>query len=229
VVIGLIVVLSVGGCVLAVDSGLLALVQTGQPSLLEAELDKLPANERASLNARLDAVVVRLQQSGRDPSEATLENLARQGFARLDDQKLILHLQLQSAVVARIDVGFCGTIAQESIDKTTPTSLELAAMFAALQPDELDQWLNLSVSAAEAELAGTPPRRSVASTEQTRVLQEVFARMDARDLDALAAATDRSTPVTSSDLCHAVVSMYRASLTLPPVDEAEFSLMDVAL
>jgi hypothetical protein len=222
----IVVFLVVAGGQLLSDSGLLQAVAEGQPSLMEQQLGRLPVGDQSALRDRASALTESLSL-GSDQSDEQLQAMMARGVSRLDDEKLVRRLELATWALGRMDPEFCGGVVRAGLSGRVPSPLHVAALLSALEPEELTEWLEIGLTAAEAESAGKPPRRSVSKRHADSLLERVVLKMRATDVDVLAAVGEGK-PVASSALCRAVTAMYQVTLELPITERARFTLLEVS-
>jgi hypothetical protein len=225
--LAIVAVFVVAGGRLLADSGLLQAVAEGQPSLIEQQLGRLPVGDQSALRERARVLAETLSSVGSDQTDERLQEMMVRGVSRLDDEKLVRRLELTGAALGRMDTEFCGGLVRAGLSGKLPSLLHVVAMLSALEPEELADWLDIGLTAAEAELAEGPPRRGLSQPQAASLLERVALRMQATDVDALAAGAEGRL-VASSALCRAAIAMYQVSLDLPVKDRAQFALLDVS-
>lgn len=218
------IVVAAGGRFVA-DSGLLQRLAQGQPSLFEAQLDRLPADQQSAMRERIQALANSLGDVIPGASDERLQRFMVGGMSRLDDERLVRRVELMVTALGKVDTEFCAALVRAGLGGTAPQPLHTAALMAVFLPDELAEWLDIGLSAAEAEVAAHPPRRTVSEREAERLLEGLVLRMRSTDVAVLGAVAEGK-PVSSSELCRAIVSMYRLTFDLPRNQRVKFALVE---
>ena len=132
----------------------------------------------------------------------TIRSLSTTGNQRLPDDALLRRVSLLTTLVGRVDLETCAAIFRNSA-----TSEQLHAAFLKLDPDGLDAWVDLTVRAAQAELAQTEaPTVSEDDTKNaTNALVNALPPEDGKRLATVLADVPAS---SDDDACWAARTLY---------------------
>lgn len=187
---------------------------------------RLPADQRQSLNARVEAAVGS-SLDGLPPAERTarMEALIADGMVRLDDAHLIEHLTLYTAMLDRVDLATCAAfarVATMTLAERTPLVLKGLAV---LDTNQVGRWFELNVAAVEAASKGAPKRAATEAAIST-AYDELFGLLSDADLQILSSAASGGT-VGDTDACEANRHIYDSAPRLSPPSLATLALVDV--
>ena len=128
--------------------------------------------------------------------------LSMKGLARLSDDDLLHRAALLTALVGHADVGTCAAIFRDS-----PTAEQLHAAFLKLDPDTLDDWVDLAARSAMAELQQTEAP-SVSETQTTDALSALVKALPPDDGQRLAKVLEDVSQSSDEDACWAARTFY---------------------
>jgi hypothetical protein len=190
--------------------------------------DKLPSDVRASYQHRLEtAVGSRLDGVSESAAKAQFETWLHGGFARLDDARLVRHLQLEVDALNRTSEKDCASFGRESMGGKPVDDDTSQHLVASLDQAAMVEFVGLNVDAIEAELRGSPAAVSVSSAESAPILQQMLGRLSSSQMQTLT-ALNSGTTITDREMCDAVRGLYGQSLSLDPSSLALLARLDVS-
>jgi uncharacterized protein len=191
-------------------------------------MDRLDARARDRITARYSQVLGDRMQ-GMTPNQASqaASTLTQAGYLRLDDEHHIRRLALLVQALGAADVKSCAAIAKASFTSTVPNQQQIVNVIVALDSGSLEEWLNLSIDADTAEIAGTPPKRLVTETQFSGAFQRLAARWSTDTFQRFQRTTQNPAIATYTDLCDAYRDLYAAAASAPQADAVLFSLYDL--
>jgi len=177
-------------------------------SLFGGPWDKLPSNVRSDYEHRLEAAVGN-RLDGKSGSEARtlFDGWLHGGFARLDDARLVRHLQLEIRALDQVAEADCAAFGRNAL-AGKPIDDEVSQhLVASLDQASMVEFIGLNVDAVEAELRGSPAAVQVPADQSGAILNGMVGGLTAPQLQTLAAAGGGST-VADHDMCDAIRGLY---------------------
>jgi hypothetical protein len=101
-----------------------------------------------------------------------------------------------------------------------PDPDELLASFSQLDSSDLATWVQISISAAKAELTATAPVRPASESELESALMPVIAAGDSTQRTLLLNVFDQPASATTHEKCEAGKTMFKLTLGLPQAERA---------
>jgi len=197
-------------------------------SLFGGPWDRLPSDTQSRLEQRFDAAVGDSFKGLSDTDRATrIETLLRGGLPRLDDQTLIRRLQIESASLDATDEKTCAAFAQEFVKGhvTTETSRKVLG---SLDTAKYGEWIEINVSAIEAQSKGTPSQRLASQAETEAMSSALLGRVPAQHLATMQALGAGGSTVLDAASCSAARAVYAAGLGLDPQTLATLARVEVS-
>lgn len=224
--IGAALIATVGGKFLL---GFLAasVVGSAVSGLFGGPWDRLPSDARNGYQQRLEAAVGnRLDGLSEAAASKKIETWLFAGYLRLDDGRLIRHLELEIEALGRSDEATCAAFGRQSITGTDVSDDTGTKMIGSLQEAALVEWIGLNVDALEAELRGSPDPTSISDAESGPVFDQLIGALGPAEVATFAAVTSGGS-ATDAEVCTAVRTLYSASLDLDPISKAIMARIDV--
>lgn len=186
-------------------------------SMFGPSYDKLPADFRSGVDARLKAVAPaewdRLTVAERSAWAVQQLNA---GLVRLDDAKLTNRYRLLVTVRARMPTEACGEAAREAADGPLSRGSS-EAFFRSFTPEELRSRVEMDLEAIEAQVRATSMPRQVTEVEADRVYDTIISLATPDESEAIQAVLSNQ-PQADVELCRAIRAFDAASLRLPAND-----------
>jgi hypothetical protein len=185
----------------------------------------LPAEQRQALDARFAVVAAGIRGGSGAELKAKVQRLVDGGMPRLDDALLAEHERLWAAAFAGTDTTTCATVARATLTGN-PYPPELDRMLASQGPTAYGRWLDILVTAMEAQVAGSPPARSVTQDASDAMFARLFAQLSPEDMATMSAEQDG---IAQSDdaVCAAQRHFLAAVLQLEPADVVTYEIWSV--
>jgi hypothetical protein len=189
--------------------------------------DRLPSDVRSGYEQRLEAAVGK-QLEGLSDADAKkkVEDWLAAGYLRLDDGRLIRHLDLEIEALGRAEEATCAAFGREAITGQTVSDDTGSKLISSLEQPALVEWIGLNVDAIEAELRGSPNPTRITDDESTAVLNELIEGLGQGELETFA-ALDSGGTATDAEVCHAVRLLYNTAKKLDPDSKAIMARFDV--
>jgi hypothetical protein len=197
-------------------------------SLFGGPWDRLPSDTQSRLEQRFDAAMGDSLKGLSDADRGThLEAMLTGGLPRLDDQTLIRRLQIESASLDATDEKTCAAFAQEFVKGhvTTETSRKVLG---SLDPQRYGEWIEINLTALEAESKGAPPRRVPSQADADAMSAALVGRVPPNHLATMQALDADGTAVLDAASCSAARAVYVAGLGLDPKTLATLALVEVS-
>lgn len=189
--------------------------------------ERLPSDVRSTLEQRLTSVYGKtLDNLSQDQVQARIETDLIPGLLRLDDQTLVHRMTVQAAALNRTTVPTCAAFGRAAIGGSAPTDATTRAMIASLDERAYQTWVEINVSAIEAQHRGTPDQQRVAQTDSDAAFNAVVGRLSTTQVSTIADAAT-GTVVTDAALCDAVRGLYTAAFTMDAPSQATIARIDV--
>jgi hypothetical protein len=217
---------SVGGKILI---GLLAANVAGAAlsSVFGGPFDKLPGDVKDGFEKRLEtAIGNRLDGKSDSEKEAQVTTWLRSGFSRLNDASLVRHLELEVEGLNRTDVGGCASFGRASIAGLSISSDTSNKIVGALDQLRIAEFLDLNITAIEAELRGSPAAVHVTAAQTSTAFQTMIGGLGGPELRTLQSMTSGGS-ATDAEVCTAIRGLYREALELDPAGKALVARFDV--
>lgn len=189
--------------------------------------DRLPTDVREAYEQRLEAAAGSQLDGLSDAQIATkIDGWLTGGYPRLDDAKLIRHLELAVQALNATDEATCAAFGRNSLAGVAFSDEFEAKLIGALDPAATTEWVGLNVDAIEAELRGSPEPLAVSAAESDALVTRLLARQPEAEIATLAALADGES-ATDPETCVAIRSLYNGILVLDPADKALMARIDV--
>ena len=217
---------SVGGKILI---GLLAANVAGAAlsSVFGGPFDKLPGDVKDGFEKRLEtAIGNRLDGKSDSEKEAQVTAWLRSGFSRLNDASLVRHLELEVEGLNKTDVGGCASFGRASIGGQPISSDTSNKIVGALDQLRIAEFLDLNITAIEAELRGSPAAVHVTAAQTSTAFETMIGGLGGPELRTLQNMTS-GTSSTDAEVCTAIRGLYREALELDPAGKALVARFDV--
>jgi hypothetical protein len=197
-------------------------------SLFGGPWDRLPSDTQSRLEQRFDAVMGDSLKGLSDADRAThLEAMLTGGLPRLDDQTLIRRLQIESASLDATDETTCAAFAQEFV-KGHVTPETSRKVLGSLDTQKYGEWIEINLTALEAESKGTPPRRVPSQADAQAMSAALVGRVPANHLATMQALDADASAVLDAASCSAARAVYTAGLGLDAKTLATLALVEVS-
>jgi hypothetical protein len=197
-------------------------------SLFGGPWDRLPSDTQSRLEHRFDAAMGNRLKGLSDADQAThLEAMLTSGLPRLDDQTLIRRFQIESAGLDATDEKTCAAFAQEFVKGhvTTETSRKVLG---SLDPQKYGEWIEINLTALEAESKGAPPQRVASQADTDAMSAALVGRVPANHLATMQALDAGGAAVLDAASCSAARAVYAAGLGLDPKTLATLVRVEVS-
>lgn len=217
---------SVGGKILI---GLLAANVAGAAlsSVFGGPFDKLPGDVKDGFEKRLEtAIGNRLDGKSDSEKEAQVTAWLRSGFSRLNDASLVRHLELEVEGLNKTDVGGCASFGRASIAGNPIPSDTSNKIVGALDQLRIAEFLDLNITAIEAELRGSPAAVRVTAAQTSTSFETMIGGLGGPELRTLQNMTSGGS-ATDAEVCTAIRGLYREALELDPAGKALVARFDV--
>jgi hypothetical protein len=191
-------------------------------------LDRLTPEAKDRLRTRMTALYgERMKAMSASEAEQESARLTSAGYLRLDDEHHLRRLQLLDQAVLATDTATCATLARVGFAGGSPDAQLAAKVIGNLDPAALEEWIGLSLDAAAAELAQSPPARTVTEDQFDALLERLAGVIPADTLELIGRVSSNPTGSTDQDLCNAIRGLYAGVLAAAPSDAVLFSLYDL--
>jgi len=198
-------------------------------SLFGGPWDKLPSDVRASYQQRLEtAVGKRLDGLSNTAAATQIETWLKGGFIRLDDHKLVRHLQLEIDALNRVAEKDCASFGRSSVGGKSVDSETSQTLTASLDQAGIVELIGLNVDAVEAELRGSPSAVHASDGMSGPILQRMLANLTPTQVQTITAVTSGGSP-NDHDVCDMIRGIYRGASSLDPSSLAILARVDVDL
>jgi hypothetical protein len=189
--------------------------------------ERLPGDVRAGYEQRLKtAVGDRLDGLSEEASTGQFRTWLNSGYLRLDDERLIRHLELEIEALGRAEEPVCAAFGRQSMTGTEIDDETATKLIGSLEQAELAEWIGLNVDAVEAEMRGAPPPSSVTDAEVSPVIQILIGGLDQQQIETFA-AIDAGQSAADAEVCSAIRALYQNALFLDPPSKAIMARLDV--
>lgn len=211
---------------LAAQAALGALNTPTLGSAFGATYQTLPADQRQALDARFAAVAGSLRGSSGADLRAKVQTLVDGGMPRLDDSTLAEHQRLWAAAFSSTDSPTCAAVARAALTGK-PYPPELDRMLGSLGPTGYGRWLEILVTAMEAQVHDTPAARAVDADTSDAMFARLFGDMAPVDVATMSAEQDGIAQPDDA-VCAAQRNFLAAVLRLVPADLVTYEIWSVA-
>jgi hypothetical protein len=189
--------------------------------------DKLPSDVRNRYEDRLEAAVgSRLDGLSKEQQATQVEAWLHSGYVRLDDTRLVRHLELEVDALSKTDVSGCASFGRSSITGKRIDDDTSDKLVGALDQASMVEFLGMNVDAIEAELRGAPPPLHVTDVQTSPILQQMLTGLNPAEIQTLA-NLNAGQSATDAEVCTAIRSLYRQALALDPGSKAILARLDV--
>ena len=190
--------------------------------------DKLPSGVRSSYQHRLEtAVGNRLDGVSDTAARAQFQTWLQGGYARLDDARLVRHLQLEIDALRRADEKDCASFGRQSVGGKAIDGDTSAHLIGSLDQASMAEFVGLNVDAIEAELRGSPAPVLVSNAESGALFERLLGQLSTTQMQTLSSMSS-GTSVDDHTTCDAIRGLYSQSLTLDPSSLAVLARLDVS-
>jgi hypothetical protein len=197
-------------------------------SLFGGPWEKLPSEVRSSYQHRLETAIGNRLDSVSDTAATTqFRTWLQSGYARLDDARLVRHLQLEIDALRRADEKDCASFGRQSVGGTTVDGDTSAHLIASLDQASMAEFLGLNVDAIEAELRGSPAPVIVSNAESGALFERLLGGLNASQMQTLSSMSSGSS-VDDHATCEAIRGLYGQSLALDAPSLAVLARIDVS-
>lgn len=189
--------------------------------------ERLPTDVREAYEQRMEAAAGSQLDGLSDAQIATkIDGWLAGGYPRLDDARLVRHLELAVQALGATDEATCAAFGRHSLVGAAFTDESEAKLVGALDSAATVEWVGLNVDAIEAELRGFPEAVAVSGAESDALVTKLLDRLTEAEL-ATFAALGGGESATDPDTCGAIRSLYNGILVLDPADKALMARIDV--
>jgi hypothetical protein len=189
--------------------------------------EKLPSDVRAGFEQRLEtASAGQLKGLSDAQTGSKIEGWLTAGMPRLDDARLVRHLELLTQSLDQADEATCAAFGRHSVNGAALADDASEKLIGTLDQAALIEWIGLNVDAIEAELRGSPEAKVVSATESDAVLNRMVASMTEADLTTIGALSSGQT-LPDAQACAAIRSLYGTTRALDPADKVVMARFDV--
>lgn len=189
---------------------------------------RIPADQRDSLTEDLsDAIGDRLDGKSTQEQFALAQRLVASGYARLGDAQLIRRIELLVKALNNVDEVVCSDFGRASLGSRAIDPEVAIHLLDGLAVADLTEWYQLAVAAAKAEVADSPPARTVPDSEATAIFERVTANWTDADRTTVGSVTADLVAASDHDVCVAIRLVYKSVLAAPDADLAKISLYDI--
>ena len=110
-------------------------------------------------------------------------SMVTNGMNRLDDEALLARLDLHLELLNIADIYVCGSLFRPPVefDGGRARREKIFKLVEELPSDLRNQWIDLSVASASAEIRQNPPKKSVSDVELQKTLLDVLATLGPED------------------------------------------------
>jgi hypothetical protein len=197
-------------------------------SLFGGPWDKLPSNVRSDYQHRLEAAVGdRLDGKSESEKRALFDGWLHGGFARLDDGRLVRHLQLEIKALDQVAEADCARFGRNALAGKPIDDQVSQHLVASLDEASMVEFIGLNIDAVEAELRGSPAAVQVSADESATILNGMVGGLTAPQLQTLAAAGGGS-PIADHEMCDAIRGLYGQVETLDSNSMAIIARADIS-
>jgi hypothetical protein len=189
--------------------------------------ERLPSDVKAGYEQRLEAAVGnRLEGLSETEQAAKIQSWLYGGLVRLDDTKLIRHLELEVQALRLADEPTCAAFGRQSMTGQTTSEDTGEKLIGTLDQAAIGEWVGLSVEAIESELRGSPEAIRVSEADSAAATGRLIGGLNPAELETFA-AMDSGRTVSDGDTCAAIRSLYNGILLLDPQDKATMARVDI--
>lgn len=189
--------------------------------------ERLPTDVREGYEQRMEAAAGSQLDGLSDAQVATkIDGWLAGGYPRLDDTKLVRHLELAVQALGATDEATCAAFGRHSLVGAAFTDESEAKLVGALDSAATIEWVGLNVDAIEADLRGFPEPVAVSVAESDALVTRLLDRLTEADLATFAALAGGDT-ATDPETCGAIRALYNGILVLDPADKALMARIDV--
>jgi hypothetical protein len=189
--------------------------------------ERLPSDVRDVYEQRLETAAGSQLDGLSDTQIATkIDGWLAGGYPRLDDAKLIRHLELAVQALNATDEATCAAFGRTSLVGAAFPDAAEAKLVGALDSSSTIEWVGLNVDAIEADLRGSPDPVAVSAAESDALVTRLLDRMSEAEL-ATFAALGGGGSATDPETCGAIRALYNGILVLEPADKALMARIDV--
>lgn len=189
--------------------------------------ERLSSEVKAGYEQRLEvAVGNRLEGLSETEQAAKIQSWLYGGLVRLDDAKLIRHLELEVQALRLTDEPTCAAFGRQSMTGQTASEDTGAKLIGALDQAAIGEWIGLSIEAIESELRGSPEPIRVSETDSAAATGRLINGLSPAELETFA-AMDSGRTVSDADTCSAIRSLYDGILLLDLQDKATMARVDI--
>ena len=222
------VALGGGGLFLKYGLGFLAatVVSGALGSVFGGPFEKLPSDQKQAFERRYDAAVGDTLKGLSDTDASTkVEKLIVDGMPRLPDAPLVERLQLFSLILQGADEPTCATLAR-SLTVGGTDEKAFAKALETLDLAKYARWVDINLTAMEAQAAGTPAPRAPTEEAVNLMFDHLSPHLTEAQVNGIVALTD-GTEVADSEACSSFRALYAGLLALDPVDLNTAALYEV--
>ena len=189
--------------------------------------NQLPADFRATMETRLKAVLPTEYGVLRNAEQvAWIQDHAKDGQLRLDDATLIRRLRLTAAALGRMPVPPCAALVRHVGDNGGLPAASRDTFLNSLSGPERADWIEIKVTAIEAQVHGAAVQRTVTEDEAAQIRARVAQLATADELSSIRAMGDGTT-ASDAVTCDGFRALYAIALRLPQLDLATVARYDV--
>jgi hypothetical protein len=190
--------------------------------------ERLPSDVRDDLTAQIQAAYGdSLDNLSSEDAAARVETDVRHGMLRIDDERLIHRLQLQTSALNKLALADCASFARASLAGKKASDDLLTKIQEALDAAEYQAWIQIAVDAAVAERSDSPAVRTVSEADQNAAVNAWLSSLSESEvagLQAVVADPSRS----DEDFCAAAKSVYNRAISADHDLLAMIAYIDVA-
>lgn len=189
--------------------------------------ERLPADVRSAYEQRLQSAAGNQLDGLTDAQVASkIDGWLAGGYPRLDDARLVRHLELAVQALGATDEATCAAFGRHSLVGAAFSDASEAKLVGALDAAATIEWVGLNVDAIEAELRGFPEPVAVSTADSDALVTTLLDRLTEAEL-ATFAALGSGGSATDPETCGAIRSLYNGILVLDPADKALMARIDV--
>jgi hypothetical protein len=189
---------------------------------------KLPSDVRSSYEHRLEAAIGnRLDGVSDTAATAQFETWLQGGYARLDDARLVRHLQLEIDALRRAEEKDCASFGRQSVGGKAIDDDTSGHLIASLDQASMAEFVGLNVDAIEAELRGSPAPVVVSNAESGALFERLLGGLSTTQTETLSSISSGGS-VDDHTTCDAIRGLYAQSLTLDAPSLALLARLDVS-
>lgn len=189
--------------------------------------ERLPTDVREAYEQRLETAAGSQLDGLSDAQVATkIDGWLAGGYPRLDDARLVRHLELAVQALGATDEATCAAFGRHSLVGAAFPDESEAKLVGALDSAATIEWVGLNIDAIEADLRGSPEPVAVSVAESDALVTKLLDRLSEAEL-ATFAALGGGRSATDPETCGAIRSLYNGILVLDPADKALMARIDV--